>query len=119
MKRLGYLTLMWHGHEKSKNSIPMLGAQGPFDYITMGGLFTIFKVMEGINNYEDPGWYQHPPGTSAYVASGDDLKRDGISNSSAKKLAASPIPGEAWCAFLPPQNFAQHNKNKTLRSNER
>ena len=62
-----------------RNSIPMVGAQGPFDYITMGGLFTMLKVREGITTYEDPGWYQHPPGTVASLASADELQRDGIS----------------------------------------
>jgi hypothetical protein len=32
-----------------------------------------------LNSYdEDPGWYQHPPGTVALKASDDDLRRDGI-----------------------------------------
>jgi manganese oxidase len=61
-----------------RNSTPMVGGQGPFDYITMGGLFTILKVREGITSYEDPGWYQHPPGTVASLASADELRRDGI-----------------------------------------
>lgn len=61
-----------------RNSIPMVGAQGPFDYITMGGLFTIFKVREGITSYEDPGWYQNPPGTVATLAAAEELRRDGI-----------------------------------------
>lgn len=61
-----------------RNSIPMVGAQGPFDYITMGGLFTMLKVREGITTYEDPGWYQHPPGTVASLATADELQRDGI-----------------------------------------
>jgi FtsP/CotA-like multicopper oxidase with cupredoxin domain len=61
-----------------RNSTPMVGGQGPFDYITMGGLFTVLKVREGITSYEDPGWYQHPPGTVATLASGDQLSRDGI-----------------------------------------
>ena len=29
-----------------ENSIPMVGAHGPYDYITMGGMFTILKVRE-------------------------------------------------------------------------
>jgi hypothetical protein len=61
-----------------RNSTPMVGGQGPFDYITMGGLFTILKVREGITSYEDPGWYQHPPGTVASPASAQELRRDGI-----------------------------------------
>ena len=40
----------------------MVGGPGPFDYITMGGLFTILKVRENLTSYDDPGWYQHPPG---------------------------------------------------------
>jgi FtsP/CotA-like multicopper oxidase with cupredoxin domain len=61
-----------------KNSIPMVGADGQFGYITMGGMFTVFKVREGITSYEDPGWYKNPPGAVADVASEADLKRDGI-----------------------------------------
>jgi FtsP/CotA-like multicopper oxidase with cupredoxin domain len=63
-----------------KNSIPMVGAKGPFDYITMGGMFTILKVRDedvGTEN-KDPGWYKNPPGTVADVARKEDLTRDGI-----------------------------------------
>ena len=62
-----------------KNSIPMLGGKGPHDYITMGGMFTILKVRENLTSYDDPGWYENPPGTQADVASKEDLSRDGIS----------------------------------------
>ena len=50
-----------------RNTISMKGATGPFgDYISMGGLFTIVKVRDRLTSYdEDPGWYQHPPGTVA------------------------------------------------------
>jgi hypothetical protein len=62
------------------NTISMKGATGPFgDYISMGGLFTIVKVRDELKNYdEDPGWYQHGPGTVALKASDSDLARDGI-----------------------------------------
>ena len=46
-------------------SIPMLGAKGKHDYITMGGMFTVLKVRDGLTSYDDPGWYRHPPGTLA------------------------------------------------------
>ena len=59
-----------------KNSIPMVGARGPFDYITMGGMFTLLKVREHLTSYDDPGWYKHPPGTVADVASPEELRRD-------------------------------------------
>ncbi|HML93301.1 copper oxidase [Methyloceanibacter sp.] len=61
-----------------QNSIPMVGAQGPYDYITMGGMFTILKVRDNLTSYADPGWYRPPAGTVAQLASAQDLKRDGI-----------------------------------------
>jgi len=62
------------------NTISMKGATGPFgDYISMGGLFTIVKVRDRLKSYdEDPGWYQHPPGTVALKATDAELARDGI-----------------------------------------
>ena len=60
------------------NSIPMVGAQGPHDYITMGGMFTILKVREHLDSYDDPGWYRAPAGTQADLAASDELRRDGI-----------------------------------------
>lgn len=61
-----------------KNSLPMVGGEGPFGYITMGGMVTVLKVRENIADYADPGPYQHPPGTVADLASDADLARDGI-----------------------------------------
>jgi FtsP/CotA-like multicopper oxidase with cupredoxin domain len=67
------------GMEVPENSLPMVGAQGPFDYITMGGMFTILKVRERLPaDGSDPGWYENPAGTVADVAQRTDLERDGI-----------------------------------------
>jgi FtsP/CotA-like multicopper oxidase with cupredoxin domain len=60
------------------NSIPMVGARGPHDYITMGGMFTILKVRDRLNGTADPGWYQAPEGTQAREATTAELQRDGI-----------------------------------------
>jgi manganese oxidase len=59
-----------------RNSIPMVGMQGKHDYIDMGGMFTIVKVRENLTSYDDPGWYENPPGTLASLASNDELQRD-------------------------------------------
>ena len=94
------------GMKVPSNSLPMIGGAGPFDYITMGGMFTVLKVREGITSYEDPGWYQHPPGTVADLASEDALKRDGITVPKANKVASSlKTTGDIWCA--PPRQIAQ------------
>jgi len=63
-----------------ENSIPMVGGQGPHAYISMGGMFNILKVREGITSYEDPGWYTPPKGkyTKAKRASKKAMRRDGI-----------------------------------------
>jgi FtsP/CotA-like multicopper oxidase with cupredoxin domain len=59
-----------------RNSIPMLGGDGPFGAIEMGGMFTLVKVRPP--GHLDDVWYQHPPGTVASAASAEDLLRDGI-----------------------------------------
>jgi FtsP/CotA-like multicopper oxidase with cupredoxin domain len=89
------------GMKNPRNSIPMAGAQGPFEYIAMGGMFTLLKVRENLTSYEDPGWYKHPAGTVARVATDEDLKRDGISLPEEPKKAvdvnATSAEKDVWC----------------------
>jgi hypothetical protein len=79
----GYMTMGstgmgdMHKMQLPANSISMLGGDGPFGLIDMGGMFTIVKVRERLGD-QDPGWYEHPAGTVAGKASADDLARDGI-----------------------------------------
>jgi FtsP/CotA-like multicopper oxidase with cupredoxin domain len=81
-----YMTMGQHGMgdmaemgmRVPENSIPMVGGPGKHDYITMGGMFTVLKVRDGIASYADPGWYQNPPGTLASLATVGDLARNGI-----------------------------------------
>jgi FtsP/CotA-like multicopper oxidase with cupredoxin domain len=56
-----------------ENTIPMMTCTGPFGPIGMGGMFSVVKVRAGLarNDYKDPGWFKHPPGTVAYAATGD------------------------------------------------
>ncbi len=56
----------------------MLGGDGPFGMIDMGGMFTVLKVRDKLTGDKDPGWYEHPKGTVADEATDDDLSRDGI-----------------------------------------
>jgi len=71
------------GMRVPRNSIPMLGGTGPFDPITMGGMFTILKVREELEGDGDPGWYAYPEGSVATNATSAELARDGIEADSA------------------------------------
>ncbi|MGE0652826.1 multicopper oxidase family protein [Aquibium microcysteis] len=55
------------------NTIPMMTGWGQYGPIEMGSMFSVVKVRQGLaaNNYNDPGWYQHPAGTVAYEWSGE------------------------------------------------
>ena len=48
-----------------KNWVPMMTGDGQFGPIEMGGMFTVFKVRDGITSFEDPGPYVFPEGTLA------------------------------------------------------
>ncbi len=60
------------------NTLPMMTGQGPFGPIEMGGMFSVVKVREGLarNDYSDPGWYKHPPGTVAFEWKGEPPKAE-------------------------------------------
>jgi FtsP/CotA-like multicopper oxidase with cupredoxin domain len=82
----GYMTMGQNGQGAMgemgmpvpKSTIPMLGAKGKHDGITMGGMATVLKVRDRGNVSQDPGDYQAPIGTLASVAAAADLQRDGI-----------------------------------------
>jgi manganese oxidase len=82
----GYMTMGQHGMGEMgemgmpmpENSVAMMGQEGPFGYIDMGGMFTIVKIRERLTGTADPGWYQHPAATVASPASAAQLSRDGI-----------------------------------------
>ncbi|MCQ0988282.1 multicopper oxidase family protein [Jiella marina] len=54
------------------NTVPMMTGWGQFGSLEMGGMFTVMKVRDGLEagNYDDPGDYEHPPGTVAWEWTG-------------------------------------------------
>jgi FtsP/CotA-like multicopper oxidase with cupredoxin domain len=80
----GYMTMGATGMgdmmamKQPRNSISMMGGKGPFAQIDMGGMFTIVKIRQKLTAENAAGWYDHPKGTVADVASDADLARDGI-----------------------------------------
>lgn len=92
----GYMTMGQNGMAEMgqmgmkvpRNSVPMVGAPGPHDYITMGGMYTNLKVRSDLGNlrpeagrdFSYGGWYTNPRGTQAMPASQEELRNDlGIS----------------------------------------
>lgn len=70
----GYMAMGEHGMEDMvgmgmpgpKNTLPMGAADdGPFGSTGMGGMFTILKVRDQLEEGKDPGWYPNPEGTVA------------------------------------------------------
>lgn len=49
------------------NTVPMMGGEGPYGSVEMGGMFSVLKVRRNqkAGDYKDPGWYTPPPGTVA------------------------------------------------------
>ena len=54
------------------NTARMMGGEGPFGSVEMGGMFSVVKVRrdQPRGNYTDPGWYRHPTGTGAFEWTG-------------------------------------------------
>jgi hypothetical protein len=81
------------------NTLPMMTGTGPFGAIEMGGMFSVLKVRETLaaNDYGDPGWYQHPPGTVAHEvnmeAAGEPARQPGASESPPTEMPGMDMPG--------------------------
>jgi hypothetical protein len=54
------------------NTARMMGGEGPFGSVEMGGMFSVLKVRrdQPHGDYTDPGWYAHPPGSNAFEWTG-------------------------------------------------
>ncbi len=70
----GYMAMGEHGMDEMmdmgmpgpKNTLPMGASQdGPFGSTGMGGMFTILKVRDKLEEGKSPEWYKNPQGTVA------------------------------------------------------
>jgi hypothetical protein len=54
------------------NTARMMGGDGPFGSVEMGGMFSVVKVRrdQPRGDYKDPGWFKHPTGTNAFEWTG-------------------------------------------------
>ena len=55
------------------NTARMMGGEGPFGSVEMGGMFSVVKVRrdQPRGDYKDPGWYKHPAGSNAFEWTGE------------------------------------------------
>ena len=55
------------------NTLPMMTGTGPYGDIEMGGMFTVMKIRAELarDDYRDPGWYEAPAGSVAYLWEGE------------------------------------------------
>jgi hypothetical protein len=55
------------------NTAPMMGGDGPYGSLEMGGMFSVVKVRrdQAPGDYRDPGWYRPPAGSTAHEWTGD------------------------------------------------
>ncbi|MCC7539008.1 MAG: multicopper oxidase domain-containing protein, partial [Deltaproteobacteria bacterium] len=74
------------------NSLPMRGGDGPFSYIDMGGMFTVLKVRDRLDDGVDPGWFDHPAGTVSVAATAAQMARDGIAAPRPPDFVEEPAP---------------------------
>ncbi len=74
-----------------ENTTAMMTGQGPFGSVEMGGMFSMVKVRKDLaaDDYSDPGWFDHPPGTVAYEWTGSLPQPDRASSAGGQAMKLS------------------------------
>lgn len=70
-KKMPHMNSMNHGMAKQDfpPNLSPIGSPGPHGVLELSGMFTVLKVRNDLLNYNDPGWYQQPEGTSVECVS--------------------------------------------------
>lgn len=89
------------------NTLPMMSGHGQFGAIEMGGMFTTFKIRDGIakNDYSDPGDYSNPAGT---VAREVDTDLPPVERKQSSASESSPAKGNIEMTVRKPSGHMQH-----------
>ncbi len=76
------------------NTARMMGGDGPFGSVEMGGMFSVIKVRreQKRGDYKDPGWFKHPPGTNAFEWTGAMPEPARFLSESGQSMPSSPRP---------------------------
>ncbi|MDB5794042.1 MAG: putative multicopper oxidase, partial [Noviherbaspirillum sp.] len=93
------------------NTLPMMGGQGPFGGMEMGGMFTVVKVRkeQKPGDYGDPGWYKHPAGTVAYEWKGDLPEAPRSSSGGGQSMPATGKPANVEMNVRKPSSHNEHH----------
>ena len=77
------------------NTEPMMGGDGPFGSLEMGGMFSVLKVRreQKDGDYSDPGWYKHPAGSVAREYTGPIAEPARFATETAPPGQAKPKSG--------------------------
>ena len=76
------------------NTARMMGGDGPFGSVEMGGMFSVIKVRrdQKRGDYKDPGWFKHPPGTNAFEWTGAMPEPARFLSEGGQSMPSSPMP---------------------------
>lgn len=76
------------------NTARMMGGDGPFGSVEMGGMFSVIKVRreQKRGDYKDPGWFKHPPGTNAFEWTGAMPEPARFLAEGGQSMPSSPMP---------------------------
>ncbi|RJG05058.1 copper oxidase [Noviherbaspirillum cavernae] len=93
------------------NTLPMMGGQGPFGSVEMGGMFTVVKVRKDQKpgDYKDPGWYKHPAGTLAYEWKGETPQAARSDSAGGQSMPAEGRQGTIEMNVRKPSGHAGHH----------
>ncbi len=65
-----------------ENTLTMMGGEGPFGSVGMGGMFTILKVRDTNEELKNLEWYKNPPGTVAESVNSNNKTNSSMSENS-------------------------------------
>jgi hypothetical protein len=76
------------------NSERMMGGEGPFGSVEMGGMFSVVKVRKDQKpgDYKDPGWYKHPQGSVAFEWTGSLAEPARFQSEGGQSMPAMNMP---------------------------
>ena len=93
------------------NTARMMGGEGPFGSVEMGGMFSVIKVRSGQKpgDYADPGWYRHPPGTNAFEWTGSLAEPSRFASEGGQSMPARGKPArEIEVQIRKPSGHMEH-----------